>query len=422
MAQSSGIRKTLLFAPAAFSLAETTRMVEIAKGVRDHPVARDIFDIHFISEGGKFESLIEDLGFPLTRVEPRLTEEKIANLLAINDEEKFGAVYSKKEMIAKVSGDLVALKALSPTVVVTGSYLSMPLACRISKIPLVWAVQSTWFESFFASGAGVTDRVRPKFIKRLVDRATFWMIRFWMWYGFIHSVNQAARHFGVAPYGSVFAFFRGDISLVAEPPKFSGEELPPNHFYIGPLIPKQTFEMPDEVAHIPRDKPLVFFAMGSSGVAHIVRDLIESFRDKPYRVIAPVRELISGIEAHIPENVIVTEWLPALEVNRMADIALIHGGIGTVMTAALAGKPVVGVGMQPEQVANIACLERKGFAIRVPKYRRSARLIAEVHRALEQLLADDAAKRRAAEYVVTMAEWQDAPHRAAEILLERYGH
>ena len=32
-----------------------------------------------------------------------------------------------------------------------------------------------------------------------------------------------------------------------------------------------------------------------------------------------------------------------------------------------AGKPVVGIGMQPEQVANIACLVRKGFAIRVPK-------------------------------------------------------
>src|SRR5512146_1315965 len=124
-AQSSGTRKTLLFAPAAFSLAETSRMTEIAKGVRDHPVARDIFDIHFISEGGKFESLIEDLGFSLTRVKPRLTEEKIAHLMAINDEEKFGAVYSKKEMIAKLSGDLVALKALSPAVVVTGSYLSM---------------------------------------------------------------------------------------------------------------------------------------------------------------------------------------------------------------------------------------------------------------------------------------------------------
>ncbi len=69
----------------------------------------------------------------------------------------------------------------------------------------------------------------------------------------------------------------------------------------------------------------------------------------------------------VPPNVIVTDCLPAHQVNPMADLSLIHGGIGTVMTAALAGIPVVGVGMQPEQVANLTCLVRKGFAIRVSK-------------------------------------------------------
>jgi hypothetical protein len=57
-------KRLLLFAPAAFSLAETSRMTEIAKGVRDHPRASEAFDIYFISEGGNFERLIEGLGFP----------------------------------------------------------------------------------------------------------------------------------------------------------------------------------------------------------------------------------------------------------------------------------------------------------------------------------------------------------------------
>ena len=70
-------RKVLLFAPCAFNLAETSRMVEIAKGVRHHPKASQVFDVHFISDGGEFEQLIERHGFPLTRLEPRLTPEKI---------------------------------------------------------------------------------------------------------------------------------------------------------------------------------------------------------------------------------------------------------------------------------------------------------------------------------------------------------
>ena len=37
------------------------------------------------------------------------------------------------------------------------------------------------------------------------------------------------------------------------------------------------------------------------------------------------------------------------------------------MTAVLAGKPMVGVGMLPKQVADLSCLVRKGLAIRVEK-------------------------------------------------------
>jgi len=84
---------------------------------------------------------------------------------------------------------------------------------------------------------------------------------------------------------------------------------------------------------------------------------------------------------------------------------VIHGGIGTVLTAALAGKPVVGVGMKMEQVANLACLERLGFAIRVRKSRNPSR---RVHEAVGKLLNDEAAKLKAAAFAEVVAEWDGA--------------
>jgi UDP:flavonoid glycosyltransferase YjiC (YdhE family) len=101
----------------------------------------------------------------------------------------------------------------------------------------------------------------------------------------------------------------------------------------------------------------------------------------------------------------------------MADLAVIHGGIGTVMTAALAGKPVVGVGMQLEQVANLACLERLGFAIRI---RKSANPSRSIQAAIAKLLDDDQAKRRAAAFARVVARW-DGAKLAADKLFERYG-
>ena len=119
----------------------------------------------------------------------------------------------------------------------------------------------------------------------------------------------------------------------------------------------------------------------------------------------------------IPSNVIVTDWLPALQVNKFVNLSVIHGGIGTAMTAAYAGKPVVGVGMQPEQRANIACLVRKGFAIRVPK---SKNLAKHVQEAIQIQLNNEEAKRRAEEFSKIMENW-DGPKMAAELLYDKFG-
>jgi UDP:flavonoid glycosyltransferase YjiC (YdhE family) len=417
MEEDSLARKVLLFAPAAYNLAETSRMIEIAKGIERHPRAKDIFEIRFISEGGSFERLIRDEGYPLVTIEPRITEQKILHIAAVNDEEKLAPVYSKREMIQKVNADLAQLRVIKPVAVITGSYLSMPVSCRVFGIPLVWTVQSTWFEQFFASGAGITDQLKPTVVKHFADSLIFSLIKFWMWYGFIHNVNLAAKHFGLTGYRPVFSYFEGAITLVAEPPEFTNAELPPNYHYIGPLIATGSFSVPEVVGTIPRDRPLVFFTMGSSGTPDIVSKIVESFEGRPYYVIAPIKFILErSPKARIPSNVFVTDWLSALEVNKMADIAVIHGGIGTVMTAALAGKPVVGVGMQPEQVANLACLARKGCAIRVSK---SGDVGGKVQAAIGKLLNDEKAKRAARELAEATLQW-DGPARAAEVLYSAF--
>jgi len=393
-------------------------MVEIAKAVERHPEASKVFDIHFISDGGDFERMIEKHGFALTRMEPRLTKEKIELIAKVDRGEKFAPAFTDAELIQRVENEVACLKQLKPAAVVTGSYVTIPVTCRVLETPLVWVVQSTWLPDFFCHGAGMTDKIKPAPLKAIADWSVMQFINFWIRYGFLNPINRTAKHFGVPGYDSIFQFWRGDITLVAEPPEFSGVKLPPKHTFIGPLIPQDEFPLPKEIASIPRDKPLIYFAMGSSGTPRIVAKILESFEGKPYRVIAPVKfllEQLSGVR--IPANVLVTDWVPALQVNKLADLAVIHGGIGTVMVAALAGKPVVGVGMQMEQVANLACLERLGFAIRVGKSRDPS---AKVQSAIQKLMHDEAARAKATAFAKVVAQW-DGPMTAAETLFERYG-
>lgn len=412
-------KRTLIFAPCGFNLAETSRMVEIAKGVARDPVGSKRFDIRFISDGGEFEAMIEKNGFALTRMEPRLTPEKIEHIAKVDRGEKFSPAFTDAEMRERVQNELAVLKKFHPAAAITGSYASIPVTCQVLNVPLVWVVQSTWLPEFFEHGAGMTDRVRPALVKAVADRFVYAFINFWIKRGFLNAVNRTAKHFGARAFKSIFDYWRGDITLVAEPPGFSGAKLPPNHFFIGPLLPQDEFPLPDSIRNLPHDRPLIYFAMGSSGTPEIVAKIIRSFEGKPYRVIAPVKFQLDHVpDAHIPSNVLVTEWVPALEANKMADLAVIHGGIGTVMAAALAGKPVVGVGMQMEQVANLACLERLGFAIRVSKSKDPS---ANVQDAIAQLLRDNAAKAKAAAFAQSIAGW-DGPALAAQKLIEYYGN
>jgi UDP:flavonoid glycosyltransferase YjiC (YdhE family) len=411
-------KRVLLFAPAAFDLAETTRMLEIAKGIQRHEKACHVFDIQFISDGGSLEALIEKEGFPLKRMEPRLTEEKIELIGKVDKGEKFTPAFSRQEMIERINNEMAYLEQIKPAAVITGTYVSIPLTCRILHIPLVWVIQSTWLEGFFTRGAGMTDEIKLKPLKRVADWFILLFINFWIHYGFLDTLNQAARHFGVDGYHSIFEYWRGDVTMVAEPAEFTGAKLPAGYHYTGPLIARQDFPIPDQVKNIPHDLPIIYFAMGSSGTPEIIANIVEGFAGKPYRVIAPVREHLAKVPGvQIPANVLVTDWLPAHLVNPLADLSLIHGGIGTVMTAAIAGKPVVGIGMQPEQVANLAALVRKGFAIRVPKTGRPS---ARVQEAIRQLLNDEQAKQRALEFSKVVAKW-DGPKMAADLLYEKFG-
>ena len=106
------------------------------------------------------------------------------------------------------------------------------------------------------------------------------------------------------------------------------------------------------------------------------------------QVIAPVAAHIEHMNVNVPENVLVTGFLPAHKVNPLADISVIHGGQNTVMQACLSGTPIVGVGMHPEQQANLDACVRKGFAIRLSKRKVTASAVLE---AVHALLHDEKA-------------------------------
>jgi len=408
--------KTIVFAPCSFNLSQTSWMVEIAKA------CKNIFTVVFMSYGGEFEKLIAEEGFEIRKMEPRITKEKAEHIYKLDKGEKIGYFFTADEISERLKGEIKFLREIKPAALTTGFSIGTPLSTRVVGVPLVWVVTSTFLPAFYEEGLGTwPDMFDFPFLRWIPDNKLNRMSRLFMALAtlFLRPYNKVARNNGLKPFKGMSDFCRGEYTLIAEPPEFSGiSQTPPNYHFIGPLLGRFNFEIPENIRTIPRDKPIIYFAMGSSGNPKIIASIIEGFAGRPYRVIAPVKKYLQTIEVTIPSNVIVTDWLPAHKVNPMADISVIHGGIGTVMTACLSGTPVVGVGMQPEQEANLECLVRKGFAVRIKRKRVTAKKVID---AIDQLLANSEAQRKAKAFKKVVEQW-DGPTNAAEFLAEKYGN
>lgn len=408
-------KRTLLFAVAGYNLAETGRMIEIARA------ARADFDVVFASYGGGYEELIRSEGFELRLLEPRLGDAKLAQLKRVLAGEPWNTLgyFSARELTPRVETELALFRELEPAAVLTGWCLSVAISARAAKVPFVNVLHSTSVREYYEAGLQeFPDRMYrlERFFSR--ERLRRRINQHVLTRGFTaRPFNAVGRRHGLARFTAFIDVIEGDHVLLADIPQWVGlPEVRAKLHYVGPLNFHLDVPVPPELRDLPRGEPIVYFAMGSSGNAELVRELIEGFRGKPYRVIAPVRDLVEGLQIDVPANVIVTGLLPAHEVNAMADLSLIHGGQNTVMSACIAGTPIVGMGMHPEQEANLEACVRKGFAIRLNRWRDGA---GEVLDAIERLLADPDAKKAVGEFQQQLAGW-DGPARAAQFLRETF--
>ncbi|MGD8499302.1 MAG: glycosyltransferase [Phycisphaerales bacterium] len=410
--------KKLIFAVAGYNLAETGRHIEIAKA------CKNLFDVVFISYGGKYESLIEEEGFSLRKMEPRLTEGQLHHVRKALGGETLNTVgyFTSQEMEPRIKNELELLREMAPVCVLTGWCQSAMISTRVARVPFVNVLHSTSITEYYEAG-----------LQTWPDRSDFAFLRWFFseerlnrWISHLvlklklpaKPFNVLAKKYGLREFSNFIEVLEGDHTLLADIPEWVNlPRIRPNLHFIGPLPFKSNTEVPEEITEIQKYKPIIYFAMGSSGKPKIIAEIIEGLKSRPYRVIAPVKAHIKDLDIAIPPNVLVTNFVPAHKVNPIADISVIHGGQNTVMQACLSGTPIVGVGMHPEQQANLDACVRKGFAIRINKRKITA---SAVLAAIDKLLNDEQAKQKVVKFKKQLENW-DGPKNAAKFLYETFG-
>jgi len=358
----------LAFFTYAYNLAEVTRAIEVAKACRARGAK-----IRFFTHGGTHEYRITQAGFELTTLEPRITPEKNNYLMDLDQGRALGQPFTVDEWCAQVESELDALADFEPDSVYAGMNLPSAITAKAMQVPLIFllpiAGTQPYFENNLAQFPTQYENVLTRLIpQRWKDGTLNWLMpRFSVGLGVF---NRAAKRFGVEPARNLMNIIRGDLNLLADIPELTGlpaDKLPADFRYVGPVFARLPEPVPDEVRRVfSRDGINIFCAMGSSGTPKQLHAAVNALKASGHNAVVATTSILDPAElGDLPENIYATRYVPAPEVNEMADIALVHGGQGTVQTACWAGTPVIGVGLQFEQEANLTMLERAGMGIQI---------------------------------------------------------
>ena len=386
---------------------DCSRAIEIARQMK-----HDGHTVRFFHHGGDFVKKITEAGIDLVGLEPEVSKEQHEVLMAIDQQRApLGTPlpFHEEQIREMVTSEIKALREFRPD----GAYCGLNISCMISvpylKIPSVTFVPTALCPAFFQKGLAsfpnslekglLLHYLVPGFVKKMIiNRVMLGKVMKHAGAAF----NKVRVGYGLPPLYNYPSLARGDLTLLPDLPELSGlkeTDLPPGYKYCGPLFAHPELPVPDEVRRV-FDSPglKMYCAMGSSGSPELLKKVISILKTNPgFCIVCATTSIIDPTELG-PNNdrFFATRFLPAPQVNELADIAVIHGGQGTVQTAVWAGTPVVGIGFQWEQQANLDGLVHAGAGIRIPILSVS-----------EKSLLAAVEKVRSKEYRSRMAELKD---------------
>ena len=386
------------------NLGDFTRALETAKGM-----LKSGAQVKFFNHGGIHNSLISEAGIEEEDLLPELTWEQHQIIMDINRyKAKVGTPLpvTTDQWIKMVEADLRSFDDYKPHGVYAGLNLSCMISVPYAKLPMVTQVPTvncpafihkemynmpnTMENNFFIRHI-VPGRVKRKIMKKILlkDSAKASLTTF----------NEAREHFGLKPIYNITDLVRGDITLLPDLPILSGlkeKDLTSGYHYSGPIFSMMDMPVADEIKKVfSRPGINVFCSLGSSGFPETLKLIIDALKkEEDFNIVCSTTTILEPEDiGPNTDNFYACKFLPAHLVNEMADVAVTHGGQGTIQTAVWAGTPVVGIGFQAEQQANIDGIAKEGMAIRIPIYAVSGNRIIKAVRKVSKSYYQSNAKR-----------------------------
>ena len=201
----------------------------------------------------------------------------------------------------------------------------------------------------------------------------------------------------IVPDAYEFFVSKGDLNLVYTSKEFNSEdEFDDSYKFVGPSIKerKEVTKFPFEKME---DKRVIYISLGTINTSFpdFYKSCMGALKNIGRPVIMSVgTKLDIDSLGEIPDNFIVSNYVPQLEILKRADVFISHGGFNSVSEALYYGVPVIAVPMVNDQYMVAKRLEKTGAGITLQMNGITEKIIEEaVSELLNQAGYKDASER-----------------------------
>ena len=336
----------------ANDLGLPTRLVPIARVLADRG-----HDVAVFNPAPVPAKLIDDAGLknlPMpSRPMPGSSDDLAQASSAWDVEQMFGALFGNEEFVrAATAANVDVVRDFNPDVIVDSFGLFSCLAARILQVPLASVLQGNFHPA--SDGFLWWKGERPAGLPSAAP-----------------MINKVAEENGVAPVARCVDLLAGDLSLIVGTPETDPLPAGAGVTYIGPIVwQRGNATLPDWVAALGRDKPLIWVYSGNPRYANaptpidsivVIRAAIAALANAPVQVV-----MTTGYQdvpeefGTLPSNFHHAAYLPGRAMAEHCDLMVHHGGHSSVMTGLSAGTPAVIIPTITERESNARRLTALG--------------------------------------------------------------
>ena len=349
-------RRIALFADGGF-LAHTTRVLEVGRALR----TRFGHEVLFCCDG-PYARLLTQAGFP---VRPVYSVDREETLRLARRAGACDLRWWRQVAEDSVRSDLEAIDELKPDLVVGDLRMSLTTSARARGVPLVSLTNGAW-TSRFAEPISVPDgHLSEKILGKKLSAALFPVLkRLLIWY-WARGFDGVRQRLGLPKLDTMYELIEGDLTLLADLPEyFPIVPSPPTFRYVGPIRFREALPRPKWLGKLTRDRPTLYFTMGSTGDARFFSEAVRVFGDSEYQVLITTAELPSEQFAQ-HSNIFVEKLADGDALMAASHVTITHGGNGTIYQALGQGVPVIGIPTMFDQEINLSRVEKLGAGRRM---------------------------------------------------------